>query len=186
RGHPMNKLARATATSLLAASLLLALGACKKIDPDAPKAASAGGDAPAALGIQGLRTAEQEAGYAIGLQIGGSLAEIRDEVDFDSVVKAMRSAIDGAEPLMDEAQAQQAFEALGVRMMARQAAGNREAGEAFLAANAAEEGVQVTASGLQYKVLQEGEGAKPAPESRVSVHYRGTLPDGTVFDSSYD
>ncbi|MBJ6977757.1 MULTISPECIES: FKBP-type peptidyl-prolyl cis-trans isomerase [unclassified Luteimonas] len=181
----MNTLARATATSLLAASLLLALGACKKIDPDAPKPAKAGAT-PSSLEIEGLATEEEQAGYAIGLQIGSTLAEIKDDVDFDAIVKAMRTSMDGEAPLMDEAQARQAFEAFGQRMQARMASGNREAGEAFLATNAKQEGVQVTASGLQYKVLTEGTGPKPGPESRVSVHYKGSLLDGTVFDSSYE
>ncbi|HEY4529008.1 MAG TPA: FKBP-type peptidyl-prolyl cis-trans isomerase [Luteimonas sp.] len=181
----MNKLARATATSLLAASLLLALGACKKIDPDAPKPGKAGAT-PSSLQIEGLTTEEEQTGYAIGLQIGSTLAEVKDDVDFDAVVKAMRASMYGEEPLMTEDQARQAFEAFGQRMQARMASGNREAGQAFLAENAKQDGVQVTASGLQYKVLQEGEGPKPGADSRVSVHYRGTLIDGTVFDSSYD
>jgi len=184
----MNNAVRTLATSLLAASLLVALGACKKIDPDAP--GSDGADTAAAdsdaLDIAGLPSAREQAGYAIGLQIGGTLEEIKDEIDVDALVKGMRTTMDGGTPLMDEAQARQAFEAFGRRMQAKMSAGNREAGEAFLAENATREGVQVTASGLQYKVLEEGEGAKPGPDSRVSVHYRGSLVDGTVFDSSYD
>ncbi|MGY1457683.1 FKBP-type peptidyl-prolyl cis-trans isomerase N-terminal domain-containing protein [Luteimonas sp. A534] len=185
----MNTAVRTIATSLLAASLLVALGACKKIDPDAAKPASADADADAsadALGIPGLPTAKQQAGYAIGLQIGGTLDEVKDEIDVDAMVKGMRATLDGETPLMDEAQARQAFEAFGQRMQTKMSAANREAGEAFLAENAKQEGVQVTASGLQYKVLEEGQGAKPGPDSRVSVHYRGSLVDGTVFDSSYD
>lgn len=182
----MNKFVRATAASLLTASLLVALGACKKIEPDAGAEAAPAAEGEAALAIPGLRSEKQQAGYAIGLQIGATLAEIRDEVDFDALVKAMRTSMEGGQPLMDEEQARQAFDAFGQRLQAKMAAGNREAGEAFLAANAAEEGVQVTASGLQYKVLEEGSGAKPGPDSRVSVHYRGSLIDGTVFDSSYD
>src|SRR5690554_1169851 len=183
----MNNAVRTLATSLLAASLLVALGACKKIDPDAPEAGAADTAATSdALDIAGLPTAKEQAGYAIGLQIGGTLEKIKDEIDIDALVKGMRSTMDGDTPLMDEAQARQAFEAFGQRMQAKMSAGNREAGEAFLAENATQEGVQVTASGLQYKVLEEGEGAKPGPDSRVSVHYRGSLVDGTVFDSSYD
>ena len=185
----MNTAVRTVATSLLAASLLLALAACKKIEPgaDAPAGADAAAGADdAALQIPGLPTAKEQAGYAIGLQIGGTLDEIKDEVDIDALVKAMRTTLDGGTPLMDEAQSQQAFDAFGRRMQAKMSAGNREAGEAFLAENAGQDGVQVTGSGLQYKVLEEGGGAKPGPDSRVSVHYRGTLVDGTVFDSSYD
>ncbi|MBW2412326.1 MAG: FKBP-type peptidyl-prolyl cis-trans isomerase, partial [Deltaproteobacteria bacterium] len=62
---------------------------------------------------------------------------------------------------------------------------NRADGEAFLAANKNKEGVVTTASGLQYKVLKKGDGPKPQNNDRVSVHYRGTLLDGTEFDSSY-
>ncbi|WP_132999885.1 FKBP-type peptidyl-prolyl cis-trans isomerase [Luteimonas arsenica] len=180
----MNKLARAAATSVLAASIVLALGACKKIEPGAGKGTA--GATPAALEIAGLPTEEQQAGYAIGLQIGGTLAEIKDDVDVDSLIKAMRTSMNGEEPLMNEEQARQVFEAFGQRMQAKMAAGNREAGEAFLAANAKEEGVQVTDSGLQYKVLEQGSGPTPGTDSRVSVHYRGSLVDGTVFDSSYE
>ena len=61
-----------------------------------------------------------------------------------------------------------------------------EAGKQFLAANAKKEGVVTTASGLQYKVTRQGDGAKPAADAEVEVHYKGTLIDGTVFDSSYD
>ena len=181
----MNTAVRTVATSLLAASLLVALAACKKIEPgvEAPATAEESADA---LDIPGLPTAKQQAGYAIGLQIGGTLEEIKDEIDIDALVKAMRTTLDGGTPLMDEAQSQQAFDAFGQRMQARRSAGNREASEAFLAANAGQDGVQVTESGLQYKVLEEGEGAKPGPDSRVRVHYRGSLADGTVFDSSYE
>ena len=185
----MNTAVRTAATSLLAASLLLALAACKKIESDAaaPAAANAAaGPGSEALDIPGLATVEQQAGYAIGIQIGGTLDEIKDEIDMDALVKGMRTTLDGGTPLMDEAQARQAFEAFGQRMQAKMSSANREAGEAFLAENAKQEGVQVTESGLQYKVLQEGQGAKPGPDSRVSVHYRGSLVDGTVFDSSYE
>lgn len=185
----MNDALRTTAASLLAVSLALALGACKKIEPGDAKAdaaADAAGATPAALAIPGLETEQEQAGYSIGMQIGHTLTEIKDEIDFDALVKAMRTSMNGEKGLMDEEQARQAFEAFGQRMQAKMAAGNREAGEAFLARNKTEDGVQVTASGLQYKVLQEGTGPKPGPDSRVSVHYKGTLVDGTVFDSSYD
>jgi FKBP-type peptidyl-prolyl cis-trans isomerase FkpA/FKBP-type peptidyl-prolyl cis-trans isomerase FklB len=192
----MNHAVRVAATSLLAASLLVVLGACKKIDKDADAAAATAGAADAAspaLDIPGLKTEKQQAGYAIGLQVGASLEEIKDEIDFDSMVKAMRSKVDGGEPLMTEDQARTVFEAFGQRMQAKmmaeaaeKATANIAAGEKFLADNAKVAGVQVTASGLQYQVLQAGTGPKPGPEDRVSVHYKGELLDGTSFDSSYD
>ncbi len=76
-------------------------------------------------------------------------------------------------------QAQQEFEA-------KKATENLEAGKAFLAENATKEGVTVTDSGLQYEILEEGEGASPGATDIVKVHYEGTLLDGTVFDSSYE
>src|SRR5690606_23935633 len=100
------------------------------------------GATPSSLQIEGLSTEEEQTGYAIGLQIGSTLAEVKDDVDFDAVVKAMRASMYGEEPLMTEDQARQAFEAFGQRMQARMASGNREAGEAFLAGNAKQEGVQ--------------------------------------------
>jgi len=66
------------------------------------------------------------------------------------------------------------------------AAKNKAAGEAFLAENAKKEGVKVTKSGLQYKIIEEGEGPSPGPSDMATVNYRGTLIDGTQFDSSYD
>ena len=66
------------------------------------------------------------------------------------------------------------------------AGNNKKAGEAFLAENAGKEGVITTASGLQYMILQTGEGEKPTASSNVTVHYHGTTLDGKVFDSSYD
>lgn len=70
--------------------------------------------------------------------------------------------------------------------MEEEGAANREAGEAYLAENGAREGVTTTESGLQYEVLEEGDGPSPGPDDQVRIHYRGTLPDGTEFDSSYD
>ncbi len=69
--------------------------------------------------------------------------------------------------------------------MGKQAEGNKIKGKAFLEANKTKEGVKITASGLQYKVIKEGDGPTPKPEDKVKCHYKGTLIDGTVFDSSY-
>lgn len=78
-----------------------------------------------------------------------------------------------------------AFAALIFTPLAAMAATPAEKGEEFLKENAKKEGVKTTASGLQYKVIKEGEGKSPKATDTVSVHYRGTLLDGTEFDSSY-
>ena len=193
----MNPAFRATATSLLAASLLVAIAACKPIDKDAAKAtdakAAAADGESAALEIPGLATEKQQVSYMIGMQIGQSLKPAKDEVDLDTVVKAVRTTLDDGKLLMTEAQAMEVAQAFGKRMQEKaaaeaekKAATNKTEGEAFLAENAKKPGVKTTASGLQYQVLQEGTGAKPTAEDSVRVHYKGELLDGSTFDSSYD
>ena len=77
-------------------------------------------------------------------------------------------------------------EAIQAKSLEKKYAANKEAGEKFLAENAKKEGVKTTPSGLQYKVIKEGKGEIPTDSSTVKVHYKGTLIDGTQFDSSYD
>src|SRR5690625_4763535 len=145
---------------------------------------SAGGD---------LETAEPRLSYTLGMDIGGSLAEQDMELDLDLVVEALRASYAGEETRMTQDEALAEREAFMRRrqeemqaQQAEEAASNREAGEAFLAENAKREDVQTTESGLQYRVIEEGDGARPAAEDRVTVHYTGTLIDGTKFDSSHD
>jgi FKBP-type peptidyl-prolyl cis-trans isomerase len=139
-----------------------------------------------------LETDDQKASYAIGLQIGGSLADIEDHVDMDAFLRGMQDAMSDREPVIAQAELQEVMmrfqqtvsEEQQARMEADGAA-NLEAGEAFLAENAAKDGVMVTESGLQYEVMRAAEGPKPTAEDEVTIHYRGTLIDGTEFDSSY-
>jgi FKBP-type peptidyl-prolyl cis-trans isomerase len=105
----------------------------------------------------------------------------------------IRDGMEGNDPALEVADIQAAMDALNSAVQEEQTAlrtaeaeKNASEGEAFLAENAQTEGVEVTESGLQYQVLREGDGASPGPEDRVRVHYRGTLIDGTEFDSSYD
>jgi len=139
-----------------------------------------------------LNTDEQKLGYIIGMDIGKSLREQNTGVDLDTLVEAIRATYNNEELALtpDEAAAiRKAY--VDKRQAAQQAetaaAGgqNLAEGQKFLAENKGKEGVQVTESGLQYKVLTMGEGAKPAATDTVKVHYRGTLLDGTEFDSSY-
>jgi len=139
-----------------------------------------------------LDTEEKKLGYIIGMDIGKSLRDQGTEVDLDSMVDAIRATYKGeALAMTTEEAAQVRTEYMEKRQAEQQAAAaevgesNLVVGQKFLAENATKEGVQTTASGLQYKVETMGTGAKPVATDTVKVHYRGTLLDGTEFDSSY-
>ena len=139
-----------------------------------------------------LNTDEQKLGYIIGMDIGKSLREQDTGVDLDTLVEAIRATYNNEELALTPDEAAAIRKAYVEKRQAAQqaetaAAGgeNLAEGQKFLAENKGKEGVQVTESGLQYKVLTMGEGAKPAATDTVKVHYRGTLLDGTEFDSSY-
>jgi FKBP-type peptidyl-prolyl cis-trans isomerase FkpA len=139
-----------------------------------------------------LDTDEKKLGYIIGMDIGKSLREQGTDVDLDSLIEAISATYKGEElALTDEEAAAIRKEYVDKRqaeqtqVSAAAGADNLAEGQKFLAENKTKEGVQTTESGLQYKVLTMGEGAKPAATNTVKVHYRGTLLDGTEFDSSY-
>jgi len=139
-----------------------------------------------------LKTQKQKASYAVGLNIAKGLQADGVDVDPESLARGVRDAVTGAKPLLTEQEAQAALSALAVELRAKQeaklqalSAPNRKAGADYLAANKAKEGVVELPSGLQYKVLKEGSGPKPTANDRVVCNYRGTLIDGTEFDSSY-
>lgn len=149
------------------------------------------GQAPKAR-IEELKTPDEKLSYAIGLEIGTSLKKIPAEIDYAVLVQAIEDGLKGKETLLTQ---QQAFEVKKefaekvqeerARERTELAEKNQKEGEAFLAENKKKEGVVTTDSGLQYLVLHEGDGTKPKATDRVKVHYRGTLIDGTEFDSSY-
>ena len=97
----------------------------------------------------------------------------------------MRDALSGAKPLLSDEEARASLTALASEVHAKMESKHRKAGGEYLAANKGKEGVVELPSGLQYKVLKEGSGAKPGLTDRVVCNYRGTLIDGTEFDSSY-
>lgn len=135
-------------------------------------------------------TQEQQASYGIGLQMGEQLAANPfDGLDVTAVSAGIVDAFAGVESKVSQQDLQAAFQVISARMQAAEAEQAKvlgAAGEAFLAENAKKEGVVVTESGLQYEVLAEGEGEKAQASSTVSVHYHGSLVDGTVFDSSVE
>ena len=162
----------------------LALAACQQQDA---------GDQDAQAETPALDTPQQRLNYGVALGLGRSMLNDGMQVDVDAFALGLRDAIEGNEPRMtqDEIRAEvTAFQERASGMREAQASAmaqaNAEAAQAFLAENAAREGVVTTESGLQYEVLEESDGASPGPDDRVQVHYRGTLLDGQQFDSSYD
>lgn len=144
---------------------------------------------PAAAGEP---TFEQNVSYAIGLVMGRDLVQRQVPVDAESLIAGIQDALSKSKPRMNDAQVRDVmtqFEQLmnerAEAQMADQASKNKEEGATFLAENAKKDGVKTTDSGLQYRVIAEGDGASPTPSSTVSCHYEGTLINGTVFDSSY-
>lgn len=136
-----------------------------------------------------LDTPEQRASYAIGQQIGDNMKKQGlDFIDDTALIAGVRDALDGADKKLTDDEITKAFEVIQERVAAAAAAKSEkalEAGAAFLATNKDTDGVVTTESGLQYKILTEGSGAKPTATDKVQVHYEGKLLDGTVFDSSY-
>ena len=131
-----------------------------------------------------LATDDAKVSYGLGMMIGESISRQYDNLDYDLLFEALKAQAEGEETLITIDEAQAALQAQQETAAAAAAAENSAAGEAFLAENAAREGVTVTDSGLQYEVLTEADGAQPTAEDTVSVHYVGTLMDGTEFDSS--
>jgi FKBP-type peptidyl-prolyl cis-trans isomerase FklB len=128
--------------------------------------------------------------YALGYQLGRDL--VGTEVRNDALLQGLTDGRSGADAKLGPDAMQAALTTLEQRINEQRAKAQAEAaqkaaaaGSAYLAANAKREGVTTTASGLQYKVVKPGTGKAPTPTDTVTVHYRGTLVDGTEFDSSY-
>ena len=140
-----------------------------------------------------LETEDQLASYAVGLNMGGNLAPAEGMLDMPALVRGIQDAMAGADPAVEQAELQAALQAFSTRVqeaqtarMEEEAAANQAEGAAYLEENAGREGVTTTESGLQYEVLEPGDGDSPTAEDRVRIHYTGTLIDGTEFDSSRD
>ncbi len=165
---------------LLFSALLLVLGLSACHEKDTPSTET---EEPEQM--QELTTDADKFSYALGMMIGERVLKQYGEVDYARLLDGMKAQHQSLETLMDVNQAsqtlaehqQKANEAKGTDAIAK--------GEAYLKANAEAEGVTVTESGLQYSVITAADGSKPQATDSVSVHYRGTLLDGTEFDSSY-
>lgn len=172
----MNKITRLLAIAGVAAAGLF-LTACNK---GAPK----------------LDTQKDKASYIIGQNIGRSFKQQSldaELIDLGQLRAGIEDALAGKESPLSPEEMAEVMTAFQEQIMARvdsintaQGEANKAAGQAFLEKNSKEEGVVTLPSGLQYKVIKEGSGSKPKPTSMVTVHYTGTLIDGTKFDSSRD
>lgn len=131
-----------------------------------------------------LDTDEAKVSYGLGMMVGERILKQYDELDFDLLVQAMKAQHAGEATLITMEEAQEALQAQQQKAATEATAAASLEGEAFLESNKAREGVMVTESGLQYEVLTAAEGAKPTIDDTVSVHYVGTLINGTEFDSS--
>jgi len=181
QGCPMSRRSLTTGVLLFLAGLVgfvLGSGALTTAQELAP---------PGTAAAPQLKTLEEKAAYAIGLDIGQRLATDDLNINPDLVAKGVVDALKKSKPLLTEEQIKAAMTEFGKVMQAKAVAKNKAAadkGVAFLAENKKKKGVTTTASGLQYEVLTEGKGASPKKTDKVQVHYHGTMIDGKVFDSS--
>ncbi|MGA7848453.1 MAG: FKBP-type peptidyl-prolyl cis-trans isomerase [Terriglobales bacterium] len=204
-----------TAALLLAAAMMLAGDGYAQQTPAASTPAATTPAAPAATTTKAATTAKAPVkkpgtaaaatalttkkekfsyalGMSIGTQVGGNLKKQSVEVDPNLVSQGMKDALSGAKPRLTQEEAQAVLTEVQTEVRKEQqekmqaaAATNKSEGEAFLAANKSKEGVVTLPDGLQYKILNAGTGPKPTASDSVVCNYRGTLINGTEFDSSY-
>jgi FKBP-type peptidyl-prolyl cis-trans isomerase FklB len=139
-----------------------------------------------------LKNDKEKLSYSIGMDIGGNLKRGSVEVDPDLLAKGLKASYGGGKTILTEDEARKTITDFQKTLMAKQAETmqklsekNKADGEKFLAENAKKEGVKTLPSGLQYKEIAPGTGKSPKTTDTVTTHYKGTLIDGTEFDSSY-
>jgi FKBP-type peptidyl-prolyl cis-trans isomerase len=156
---------------LVLCAALLSLTACEKKEAASTKLT--------------LETDEDRFSYALGMVIGERVLKQYGDVDYDLMLAGIKAQHTDAETLITFDQAGESLQAKLEKTLAKQTEENKAHGADYLKSHAEKEGVQITESGLQYIVITEGDGIKPKATDEVTVHYRGTLIDGTEFDSSY-
>jgi FKBP-type peptidyl-prolyl cis-trans isomerase FklB len=139
-----------------------------------------------------LKDQRDKASYSIGINIGSGMKANGLDLNTEALVAGLEDGISGAKGQLSDKERQeilmtfeQDLQKKETERLKQLAEKNKKAGAEFLAANKAKEGVKTLPSGLQYKVLAEGNGPQPKPTDQITVNYRGTLVDGTEFDSSY-
>jgi len=134
-----------------------------------------------------LETEKQKLSYTMGQQIGGGIQQDKLDVETEALVLGLTHSLNGEKCLLEPEEMRSVIESFQKKMQEQAAAaqqGNADIGIKFLADNLNNDGVTALESGMQYIVLTEGEGEKPAATDTVDVHYEGSLINGTVFDSS--
>ncbi|MFC1668157.1 FKBP-type peptidyl-prolyl cis-trans isomerase [Chlamydiota bacterium] len=149
-------------------------------------------DAPSSEDVV-LESENQKLSYAFGVDVGKSMKRLNIDIDFPVLVRGMKDAFDDASLLLTpeeitaikkdfflkrQKEMNERMKVLGEK--------NLKESEEFLTKNKEKEGIVVTDSGLQYEIITQGDGPKPTGDSKVKVHYKGMLLDGTEFDSSYN
>ena len=155
---------------VLLVAFSLVLGSCNKPKPN-------------------VKTDKGKFSYAVGFEIGKNMKKQGVELDYGSFLAALEHVMGDKKALLDEKQRREALQKMSeIKRKKDDEASkkNLEVGKKFLETNKAKDGVKVTASGLQYKVLKPGTGVQAKSTDKVKVHYTGTLTDGTKFDSSHD
>lgn len=180
---------KTTRTTFLMTALMvsmLALTGCNKESNTSTKPAST-------VNISEQSPEMDKISYILGHDAGRNLKEMDGEINPKIIATALSEGFEGKESKFTDEQARAIFEeyqkrkeADAVKELETKAATNKEAGAKFLEENKAKEGVKTTPSGLQYKVITEGTGAKPKATDVVVAHYEGKTIDGKVFDSSYE
>lgn len=199
----MRKLFLAAVSALTVGILLLGTTMAQQTPASTPKPAStakttttakphASTTAPKSAQPMTLKTQKDKVSYAIGMNIGQSMKKDSLDIDPNIVARGLKDATTGAKPLMTDEEVKTVMTEFRTEMMNKKQAeaqhaseANKQAGQQFLAANKTKEGVVTLPSGLQYKILKQGTGPKPTASDTVVTNYRGTLLDGTEFDSSY-
>jgi FKBP-type peptidyl-prolyl cis-trans isomerase FkpA/FKBP-type peptidyl-prolyl cis-trans isomerase FklB len=160
---------------LVLPALLLSVTACEQMQDKKPEAA-----APTSLNTDADRFS-----YGLGMIIGERVLKQYGDVDYNLLLEGIKAQHKDQPTLISLEQATQELTSHMQKEFSAKAEANKAKGEAYLQENAKKEGVQVTDSGLQYSVITQGDGPKPKETDQVTVNYRGTLIDGTEFDSSY-
>ena len=168
--------------ALIVVCLLIVPGTIARSQEEIPEPAQEAAEETPPMSPQEVST---KASYGLGLQMGRNFKYQEFDPDLELLIQGVKDGLAGAQPQFDEGQIQAALQASRVAAAKAIAVRNRALGEAFLKANAMKQGVFALPSGLQYRVIRDGDGPKPTVDDRVVVHYRTILVDGTEVEDTF-